>query len=116
MAKQRNSPYLPGKRSDSWLKIKTRQTIECAIIGYTQGKGDRDTSFGAVHLAQLDGNELKYLGKAGSGFDEHSLKAVAAELGKLKQIKRPIKEKPLDDSRCNMRPSRETECCGNRCF
>jgi bifunctional non-homologous end joining protein LigD len=40
MAKQRNSPYQPGKRSDSWLKIKTRQTIECAIIGYTQGMGN----------------------------------------------------------------------------
>src|SRR5947199_1712169 len=35
MAKQRNSPYLPGKRSDSWLKIKARQTLECVIIGYT---------------------------------------------------------------------------------
>jgi ATP-dependent DNA ligase len=41
MAKQRNSTYQPGKRSDSWLKIKTRQTLECLIIGYTQGKGDR---------------------------------------------------------------------------
>src|SRR5207245_8603246 len=27
MAKQRNSTYLPGRRSDSWLKIKTRQTM-----------------------------------------------------------------------------------------
>jgi bifunctional non-homologous end joining protein LigD len=36
MAKQRNSTYLPGKRNDSWLKIKTRQTVECVIIGYTK--------------------------------------------------------------------------------
>jgi ATP-dependent DNA ligase len=35
VAKQRNSPYLPGKRSDSWLKIKSRQSRECVIIGYT---------------------------------------------------------------------------------
>jgi len=35
MAKQRNSPYQPGRRSEAWLKIKTRQTLECAIIGYT---------------------------------------------------------------------------------
>src|SRR5262245_22562863 len=52
MAKQRNSTYLPGKRSDSWFKIKTRQTVECVIIGYTRGKGDRETNFGALHLAQ----------------------------------------------------------------
>jgi hypothetical protein len=27
------------------------------------GKGDRETSFGALHLAQANGDELKYLGK-----------------------------------------------------
>jgi len=99
MAKQRGSAYLPGKRSDSWLKIKIRQTLECAIIGYTRGQGDRETSFGALHLAQATDNELKYLGKVGSGFDEDSLKAVSAELQRLKTIKRPIKEKPLDEAR-----------------
>jgi len=99
MAKQRQSTYLPGKRSDSWLKIKTRQTLECTIVGYTRGKGDRGPSFGALHLAQREGNELKYLGKVGAGFNEHSLKDVARELQKLTVIKRPIKEKPLDDSR-----------------
>ena len=99
IAKQRNSTYQPGKRSDSWLKIKTRQTLECAIIGYTVGKGDREASFGALHLAEINGGALKYLGKVGGGFDEHSLKAVAAELRKLTTTKRPIKEKPLDDAR-----------------
>ena len=99
MAKQRNSIYLPGKRNDSWLKIKSRQTAECVIIGYTQGKGDREASFGALHLGQLNGAELKYVGKVGGGFDDHSLKAVSAELEKLTTIKRPVKEKPLDDAR-----------------
>ena len=69
------------------------------IIGYTRGKGDRETSFGALHLAQTDGNELQYVGKVGGGFDEASLKAVSAELQKLTTIKRPVKEKPLDDAR-----------------
>ena len=99
MAKQRSSAYLPGKRSESWLKIKVRQTLECAIIGYTRGQGDRETSFGALHLAQANGDELKYLGKVGSGFNDDSLKAVSAEIQKLKTIKRPIKEKPLDEAR-----------------
>ena len=99
MAKQRHSAYVPGKRSDSWLKIKTRQTLECAIIGYTRGKGDRQATFGALHLAQADGEELKYLGKVGGGFDEHLLKSVFAELQRLTKIKRPVREKPLDDAR-----------------
>jgi len=99
MAKQRDGTYLPGKRSDSWLKIKTRHTTECVIIGYTKGKGDRETNFGALHLAQANGGELEYVGKVGSGFDDDSLKAVSDEVQKLPTIKRPVKEKPLDDAR-----------------
>ena len=39
MAKERNSTYRPGTRSSQWLKIKKRQTMECLIIGYTEGRG-----------------------------------------------------------------------------
>ncbi|HTL54309.1 MAG TPA: non-homologous end-joining DNA ligase [Candidatus Limnocylindrales bacterium] len=100
MAKQRNSTYQPGKRSDTWLKIKTRQSVECVIIGYTQGRGDRQASFGALHLAQTDGGGgLRYIGKVGGGFDDSLLKSVFAEVHKLPTIKRPVKEKPLDDAR-----------------
>ena len=69
------------------------------LIGYTRGKGDRETSFGALHLAQANGNELQYVGKVGGGFDENSLKAISAELQKLTIIKRSVKDKPLDDAR-----------------
>src|SRR5262249_33600155 len=99
MAKQRHSTYLAGKRGDAWLKLKARQTVECLIIGYTRGKGDRDGSFGALHLAQANGPELTYVGKVGSGFDERSMAAVFDELRNLTIIKRPVKQKPLDDSR-----------------
>jgi bifunctional non-homologous end joining protein LigD len=99
MAKQRHSPYFPGKRSECWLKIKGRQSLECVIVGYTRGKGDRAANFGALHLAQAGAGGLRYVGKVGGGFDEGSLKAVSAELQKLTRVKRPIKEKPLDDSR-----------------
>jgi bifunctional non-homologous end joining protein LigD len=99
IAKQRDSTYQPGKRSDSWLKVKARQTVECIIVGYTRGKGDRAAGFGAVHLAKQDVDGLKYVGKAGTGFNEESMREVAGELKKLKTIPRPIKEKPLDDAR-----------------
>jgi DNA ligase D-like protein (predicted ligase) len=98
VAKQRQSPYLPGKRSDAWLKIKSRQTADCIIIGYTRGQGDRAASFGALHLAEQAGGSLKYLGKVGSGFDDRTLKEITAELKKLETIKRPIREKPVDDA------------------
>ncbi len=98
MAKQRQSIYVPGKRSDSWLKVKARQTVECVIIGFVRGKGDRASTFGSIHLAEQNGSELNYIGKAGSGFDDRSLQSVAAELAKLPRIKRLIKERPPDEA------------------
>ena len=99
MAKLRASPYQPGKRSDAWLKIKTRRTLECVIIGYTPGKGDRESSFGALHLGQANADGVKYVGKVGGGFDDRSLRTIANELKKLRTIPKPIKEKPLDGAR-----------------
>src|SRR4030095_5645048 len=61
MAKKLGSTYTPGRRSDAWLKIKTRTTMDCLIIGYTRGKGDRASVFGGLHLARRNGKELHYL-------------------------------------------------------
>ena len=99
MAKHRDSTYTPGRRSDSWIKIKTRQTTECLIIGYTQGKGDRQAAFGALHLARSGPDGLKYIGKVGTGFDDSSFKAIFEELRKLTITSRPVKERPLDETR-----------------
>ena len=87
VAKDRNSRYTPGKRSAQWLKIKTRQTTECVIIGYTVGKGDRAATFGALHLAQSNGKRLRYVGKVGTGFDDRALKNILTELKKVRQAK-----------------------------
>lgn len=99
IAKEKSSKYYPGKRTSSWLKIKVRQTTECLIIGYTEGKGERESLFGALHIAISNGKGLNYVGKVGTGFDVQTQKAVFAELKKIKQIDRPIKEKPVDDAK-----------------
>ncbi|MBI3004666.1 MAG: hypothetical protein HYY49_04535 [Ignavibacteriales bacterium] len=97
MAKERNSQYVVGKRSSYWLKVKTRQTADCVIIGYTKGKGSRDSAFGALHLAQKKDGDLVYVGKVGTGFDDRMLKSIYLELKKFRKIKKPIKQKTLDD-------------------
>lgn len=99
MAKQRGSAYLPGKRSDAWLKIKSRQTAECIIIGYTKGTGERAKTFGALHLAQPGPEGLKYVGKVGTGFDDRTMAQLAEDVQKLEKGPRPVPEKPLDDAR-----------------
>ena len=98
IAKEKTSTYQPGKRSAQWLKIKTRQTVDCVVIGYTKGKGDRDALFGALQIAVVEEGNLKYVGKVGTGFDAKLMKEIFSDLKQQKTIKRPIKEKPLDDS------------------
>lgn len=98
MAKERDSKYLPGKRSATWIKVKVRQTMECVILGFTKGKGDRAPYFGALHIGTQNGSGYDYLGKVGTGFDLKLLKSIHSELKILKVGKRPVKEKPLDDA------------------
>jgi DNA ligase D-like protein (predicted ligase)/DNA ligase D-like protein (predicted 3'-phosphoesterase) len=98
IAKERMSTYRPGKRSSQWLKIKTRQTVDCIIVGYTRGKGDRESLFGALQLAVSDNGSLRYVGKVGTGFDAKLMKEIVTDLKKQKQVKRPVEAKPPDDA------------------
>ncbi|MDQ3141336.1 MAG: DNA ligase D [Bacteroidota bacterium] len=77
MAKDGKSPYRTGKRSSEWLKIKITQAEEAIIIGITAPKGARN-HFGAVLLAQYDGEELRYIGHCGTGFGDETLKDMYA--------------------------------------
>lgn len=97
MAKVKDSKYLAGKRSGTWLKIKVRRTAEVAVIGYTKGKGDRQKSFGALHIAEKKGDRLLYRGKVGTGFDDATMKDISKQLAKLKETKKPIDAKLLDE-------------------
>jgi bifunctional non-homologous end joining protein LigD len=97
MAKDKSSRYLPGKRSDSWLKIKVRNTADCVIIGYTHGKGNRNITFGSLHVAEQTEKGLQYRGKVGTGFDDKLLKEITASLKGLEEVKKPLKEKVMDE-------------------
>ena len=97
MAKDRNGKYLPGKRSDSWLKIKIRNTRECVIIGYNPGKGERALTFGGLHIAEKIDSELVYRGKVGTGFDDATIKEISTMIKKLKEVKKPITNKVMDE-------------------
>lgn len=98
VAKRRDSTYFPGKRSSQWIKVKSQQTADCIIIGYTAGKGDRESTFGAMHLARFRDDRMVYVGKVGTGLDQDGLESIFEKLQKLKRVKRPVEEKPLDDA------------------
>ena len=68
VAKRLNSPYVPGHRSDAWIKIKRRQTIPCAIIGFLP---DGEHDFRSLLLAAEENGQARYVGRVGSGIDQH---------------------------------------------
>jgi bifunctional non-homologous end joining protein LigD len=94
MAKRRDSPYLPGKRTRSWLKIKSTQSADFVIGGYTKGKGAREP-LGALLLGVWEAKgKLRYVGHVGTGFDEATLEEVRQRAAPLKTTKSPFIEKP----------------------
>jgi DNA ligase D-like protein (predicted ligase)/DNA ligase D-like protein (predicted polymerase)/DNA ligase D-like protein (predicted 3'-phosphoesterase) len=97
MSKLKTGKYLPGKRSDVWLKIKVRNTRDCYIIGYNEGKGDRKNTFGGLHIAEKENDHLIYRGKVGTGFDDATLKEISKAIKNLKKIKKPISGKVMDE-------------------
>ncbi len=85
MIKKKDSSYQQGRSAD-WLKLKLVKTIDCVILGYTTQK--KEISSLLLGLYQKD--ELAFVGKVGTGFNEKNLE-------ELKDLFRDIKtEKYLD--------------------
>jgi bifunctional non-homologous end joining protein LigD len=97
MAKQVDSKYYPGKRNNAWVKIKIRNTRECVIVGYNEGKGNRRAAFGGLHIAEKEDGKLVYRGKVGTGFDDATIKEIFKQIKQLKEIKKPVDGKILDE-------------------
>jgi bifunctional non-homologous end joining protein LigD len=96
MAKQKSSVYLPGKRTRTWLKLKHSTTREVLIIGWREGKGGRQQTFGSLLVAAYDDDgELTYMGRVGTGFDSHQLRSIKEELDKIPRKTAPA-EVPSD--------------------
>ena len=95
IAKRRGSKYIPGKRSKEWIKVKVRRSDTFQIIGYTEGKGDRASSFGAMHLMTLGG---QYVGKVGTGFNDKKRKDLFATISNLPPAAKPFETKLTDDA------------------
>lgn len=90
VAKRRNSPYRPGRRHPDWIKIKSFRTQEVVIGGWTDGRGERAGSLGALLLGVPAEEGLRYVGKVGTGFSERSRADLLAELHPLTARRNPF--------------------------
>ncbi len=89
MAKRKDSPYQPGKRSGSWLKVKSTRTAELVVGGYTKGKGQRE-HLGALLLGYWAEGELCFAGHVGSGLTDDIIGALKTAWAKLTSKRSPF--------------------------
>jgi bifunctional non-homologous end joining protein LigD len=92
VAKKKSSIYEEGRRSECWLKIKKLRSVDCVIFGFSEGKGNRASTFGAL-IAGLYDREGKpvYVANIGTGFNHGMLCLLLAEFQKIKADVIPFK-------------------------
>ncbi|HEV7133163.1 MAG TPA: DNA ligase D [Gaiellaceae bacterium] len=94
MAKRANSTYAEGRRTPSWLKIKTHERQELVICGWTKGQGRRAGSFGSLVLGAYRDGELAWVGNCGTGFSERTIAELRAKLEPLRRDTSPFGTEP----------------------
>jgi bifunctional non-homologous end joining protein LigD len=90
IAKRLDSRYLPGKRSDAWLKVKNHRSQEVVIGGWLPGKGRRSGTLGALLAGYYEDGQLRYAGKVGTGFSEQDLRLLVERLEPLRRDESPF--------------------------
>ncbi|MGC3979219.1 MAG: non-homologous end-joining DNA ligase [Paludibacteraceae bacterium] len=89
IAKKADSVYATGRRSKDWLKIKFHNSREAIIAGVTQPKGSRQ-HIGALILSEYQGKKLVYIGHAGTGFTDKTLRELAKQMQPYIQKQSPF--------------------------
>jgi len=90
VCKRLDSRYLPGRRSDAWLKIKHERAQEVVIGGWRPGSGRRSRGIGSLLVGFYEGRSLVYAGRVGTGFSEDALDDLLARMEPLACPKSPF--------------------------
>jgi bifunctional non-homologous end joining protein LigD len=93
MAKKADSLYHYGARTKDWVKIKVNLRQEVVIGGFTAPRNSRK-NFGSLLLGVYEGDELRYIGHTGGGFDNRMLEQVHQLMKSLIVKKSPFQSIP----------------------
>lgn len=105
MAKRRDAPYQPGRRSTAWWKVRCVRRREFVVGGWSPGRGGRSSSIGSLALGCFDvGPEdaerrgrparLVYAGQAGSGLTEVMIAQLVRLFDQITQESCPFTTPP----------------------
>ena len=91
VAKRLDSRYVPGVRTDHWLKIKNVLSQEAVVAGYKPGKGRRTGLVGSLLIGVHDADgKLIYAGHVGTGFTDETLRMLGDRLEPLRRRDSPF--------------------------
>ncbi len=91
VAKRRNAPYEPGRRSPAWVKIRHRRSADLVIGGWLPGEGGRSGRIGALLVGEHEpGGGLRYVGRVGSGLSDAELRDLGRRLDDLQADASPF--------------------------
>ncbi|MRH93606.1 hypothetical protein GFY24_40505 [Nocardia sp. SYP-A9097] len=86
VCKRLDSPYVPGRRSPLWLKVKNIRDLEIIIVGWKPGTGRRAGHIGSLLMAvHAQTGELTYIGNVGTGFTQSMLNDLRVKLQPLER-------------------------------
>ena len=92
VGKRADSVY-SGKRNGDWIKLKCDTRQEFVIGGYTLS-AKRTSGVSSLLLGVYEGDELVYVGRAGTGFTERSRKELEERAKGIKRETSPFKSIP----------------------
>ncbi len=95
MCKRLDSPYLPGRRSGDWRKVKVVNSREFVIGGFKYVQGDQ-SRIGSLQLGAYDTDlRLRFVGGAGTGFSDTDHKILLSRLEPIR-ASRNVFEDPIE--------------------
>jgi bifunctional non-homologous end joining protein LigD len=95
IGKRSASPYIPGKRSEDWRKIKILKHQDCVVLGWTPGQRGRSSSFGALLVGAYRDGKLIWIGQVGTGFTDRMLKDLMERVRAIAADAPPIGDPEL---------------------
>ena len=90
VAKRRSAPYLPGRRSDDWRKLKHVRRTSAVVAGWKPGEGGRAGRIGSLLLGQHGPEGLEFAGHVGTGFSAATLAVLGQRLEPLRRSSPPF--------------------------